>query len=336
MQPGSKVPQAPRYDDDDVVEDYEVLDPAPSNSGNRRPQAAQGGAVLRKQSSQSGGRKPSTRVQPPQAEQPSDGDETAAEEPPAYDPNKGKISARASKQIWIICIVITVLGLGAVIVDVALDPFGRKIPAAQNGATNTKQNAPKVSNRPRNPIEERAEAYKRTVDMEVTRLMQKKAYKFYRAAYDKFRETRSDAYAKKAKEGSTADERNQAWADTFRDYYGVKYAQTLFVYSCQKDADSGFMPINMRDEEERLALAKSGPDILKEGNVRYQAAQTLVDNYSADIGDFWSMKKNLVEVGEVWANDKYKPVFAVNKDKFEKTSSAEPEFDPKDLEAIKE
>lgn len=337
---------APR-DDDDVVEDYEVFDEQPSakmpasKSGSK---PAAGAPVMRKQPSVAGGRKPSAPVRPGSsarpavpAQQPYEPAGGEGEEPPVYDPNKGKISAKSAKQIWIICIGITVLGLGAVGADLALDPFGRRGNSAASNANNRPKNTPKTDNRPKDAVGERAENFKRTVEMEQTRLMQKKPYKFYRDAYHKFRNTRSAAFDAKADEKSSTADRQKAWAEVYRDYFAVQYAKNLFL-SVYREGVDGFEPISMRDEESRLNLAREkGDEILKEPIVRLQAAAGLVDAWSSDINEFWTgLRKGDHFVAEVLGDDKWKPVFKAAKEKYEKSQGDPPVFDQADIDAIKE
>lgn len=332
---------APR-EDDDIVEDYEVLDEQPSRPAAK---SAGGKPVLRKQSSV-GGKKPSAPVRPgsqsraavpPSQPDSTDDVEEVLEEPPAYDPNKGKISSRASMQIWIVCIAITVLGLGAVAVDAIFDPLGRRnnsISNANNKPNNTKKTP---SNAPKDPVAERAENFMRTVNMDMQRVRNSKAYKAYQAAYYKFREARTNAIGLGAdKEAKTAD-RNKAWAEVYREYYTVKYWSVLFIKTYREAADSGFEPCSLKDEEARIRLSKEkGNDILKPENVKYQAASTLIDAWSSDINEFWTNGKTDHVISQVYTDDKLKLVFKAAKDKFEKATGEQPEFNQADLDSIKE
>ncbi len=336
---------APR-EDDDVVEDYEVLDEQPS-----RPASKSGGGkpVLRKQPSvngkqqPAGGRKPTAPMRPGSASRaavPQEDTATeVAEEPPPYDPNKGKISSRASLQIWIVCIAITVLGLGAVGADIAFDPLGRRNNSGLNTTNNKQKSNSKAANTaPKDPLAEKAEAFKRTCDMEMTRLMQKKPYKFYRDAYHKFRATRSTAYDVKADEKSTIADRQKAWAEVYRDYFLAQYAKNMFMNEYRGGADDGFEAIALKDEAARMKLVKDkGNDVLKEGNLRFQAATSLVDAWAPDVNEFWTgVRKGDSFVGDVFSDDKHKPIFKAAKDKYEKSCQEPPVFDQADLDAIKE
>jgi hypothetical protein len=332
------VAPAPR-EDDDIVEDYEVLDEQPS-----RPAAKSGGGkpVLRKQTSV-GGKRPSAPVRPGSQSRavvpPPEPDPTdeVLEEPPAYDPNKGKISSRASMQIWIVCIAITVLGLGAVAVDAIFDPLGRRNNAISNANNKPKNTNKAASNAPKDPVAERAETFKRTVDMDMQRVRNSKAYKAYQAAYYKFREARSNAIGARADEKASRADRQKAWAEVYREYYTVKYWSILFISAYKEGADSGFEPCSLKDEEARIRLSKEkGNDILKPENIKYQAASTLIDAWSSDINSFWSDKKNDLDISDVFTEEKLKPVFKAAKDRFEKATSEPPVFDQADLDSIKE
>lgn len=337
---------APR-EDDDVIEDYEVLDEQPS-----RPAKAGGQPVLRKQPSvngrqqPAGGRKPTSSVRPGSTAraaavpQPVPNDDAAmegGEEPPAYDPNKGKISHRASMQIWIACIAITVLGLGAVAADAIFDPLGRRNKFTEsntNKPTNTKKGPAPL---PEDPIAKRAEIYKRNVEMDGQRVRNSKAYKQYQAAYYKFRESRTTARGLMGDEKFTRADRMKAWGDVFRDYYTVKYWGMLLANQYREKADEGFEPVSMKDDEARMRLAKEkGDDILKEGNVRFQAAVNQIDAWASDINQFWADKKNDLEINDAFVDEKVKPIFKAAKEKFENATAEPPKFDPADLEAVKE
>jgi hypothetical protein len=330
---------APR-DDDEVVEDYEVLDEQPS-----RPAGKSGGGkpALPKQPS-AGGRKPSAPVRPGSRSQPKvqpDENGDAAEgagEPPVYDPNKGKISSRASLQIWIVCIAITVLGLGAVAVDAIFDPMGRRNSGLSNTANNKPKNVGKTTNvQPKNPTEEKALAFKGQVELERTRVRQKKVFKYFDGAYNKFREVRTNAYDVKAG-GAGKAERDKAWAEAIREYYNVSYALRLLDYTYKKNADEDFMPVGRLDDMEELTgLVKSNAAALqKEGNIRYQAAYTIIGVYSADIKEFRILISKDVEVNNVFSDEKMIPLFKEAKVKCEKAQQMEPEFDPADIEAVKD
>ena len=333
---------APR-DDDDVVEDYEVFDEQPSN---KRPAAKSGAGqpVLRKQPSVAGGRKPTAPMRPGsasrQAVAPVEGDPgegSEFEQPPAYDPNKGKISARSAKQIWIICIAITVFGLSAVVVDYVFDPMGRRNKGNPINGNTKAGNTAKKDDRPKDPLSELAENFNRSVGMEMSRLRQKKPFKFYQTAYNKFVGTRSMAYDAMADKETSKAAREKAWAEVYNDYYQAQYAKNLFM-SVYRQGMDGVETITLKDEEARMRLAKDkGDAILKEDFVRLQAAATLVDAWSADVNQFWTgMRKGDSFVGDIFLDERYKPVFKVSKDKFEKACGEPPVFDQADLEAIKE
>lgn len=336
---------APR-DDDDVVEDYEVFDEEPSAklppSKSAQKAAGSGAPVMRKQPSVAGGRKPSAPVRPTSNVRPAvaaqDPPEYGDEQPEAYDPNKGKISAKSAKQIWIICIAITVIGLGAVGADIAFDPLGRRNNPATANNQSKANNKPKVNDLPKDPVAQLAENFKRTVEMEMGRIRQKKAFKFYEAAYNNFRGTRSMAYDAMADKDASIASRQKAWAEVYNDFYKAQYAKNLFLYTYRGDLPEDVTSISLNNEEERLKLAREkGDAILKEEFVRFQAASSLVDRWSADVNEFWTgMRKSDKFVGDVFTDDRYKPVFKASKDKYEKSGGTPPEFDPADLAAIKE
>lgn len=336
---------APR-DDDEVVEDYEVFDEQPSN---KRPAAKSGAGqpVLRKQPSVAGGRKPTAPMRPGSASRQAvapavpeiggEGEAAEYEQPPAYDPNKGKISAKSAKQIWFICIAITVLGLGAVGADIAFDPLGRRNKGQQINSNNKAGNTAKKDNRPKDPVSELAENFNRSVGMEMSRLRQKKPFKFYQTAYNKFVGTRSMAYDAMADKETSKAAREQAWAEVYNDYYQAQYAKNLFM-SVYRQGMDGVETITLKDEEARIRLAKDkGEAILKEDFVRLQAAATLVDAWSADVNQFWTgMRKGDSFVGDIFLDERYKPIFKESKARFEKACGEPPVFEPADLDAIKE
>lgn len=340
------MPQAPRYDDDDVVEEYDVLDATPSSSRSPSGKSssakppAQGGPVLRKQPSQQGAaRRPSAPVTPgPEAQ--AEGDVQYVEEAGGQGA-RNQISAKNAKMIWAICIGITVLGLGAVIGDIAFDIFGRRAGGLPVSNTNTRKSGgtPKgTPERPKNPDEVKALEFKGLVQNEMQRIRQKKVYKFFEQAYAKFREARTNAFDKKAS-GDGKDARDAAWAEAIKGYYEATYALRLLEWTYKQGADEDFMTAAKLDDlEELVGLVKSNAVALKkEANIRYQAAYSIISAYSRDIKDFrsgWISKD--VEVNNVYSSDKYKAVFADAKLKCEKAEQMSPEFDPKDLEAVKD
>lgn len=290
------MPQAPRYDDDDVVEEYDVLETTPSSAkspsgkSSSKP-SAQGGPVLRKQPSQQGAaRRPSAPVRPGPDPQ-SEGEAQYAEEAPAQG-GRNQISARNAKMIWAICIGITVLGLGAVVGDIAFDIFGRRaggLPVS-NANSGKGGGTPKgTPERPKNPDEVKALEFKGLVQNEMQRIRQKKVYKFFEQAYARFREARTNAFDKKAS-GEGKDTRDAAWAEAIKGYYEATYALRLLEWTYKQGADEDFMTAAKLDDlEELVGLVKSNASALKkEANIRYQAAYTIISAYARDIKDFRS------------------------------------------------
>jgi hypothetical protein len=256
----------PDYDDDDIVEDYEEV----SSDSARR--VASGGPVQRP----AGGR-PATSAVPAL---PQDEDELAAAQ-------KGKISKSSAKLIWIICIAVTVLGVGAVLVDIFFDPLGRKGPGG-GGATVPANNgpAPRANRKEENlsPEQKLQREFLTDVINKMKALDAGKAWDFYWLSYLEF----DDAYGKAAtlkKEGTAkAEELDEAWALAIKHYYKAKYAAELFRYRYDKDNISKeYMPISLDGDD--VSFVEEAQ--LKDDRVRtYQAAYSKIEAKSVSINLF--------------------------------------------------
>jgi hypothetical protein len=257
----------PDYDDDDIVEDYEEV----SSDSARR--VASGGPVQRPNA---GGRPAASAVPTlPQSDE-----ELAAAQ-------KGKISKKSAKLIWIICIAVTSLGVGAVLVDLLIDPLGRH--KATGGGGNAVANntpTPRANRREENlsPEQKLQREFLTDVINKMKAMDTSKAWDFYWLAYLEF----DDAYGKAAtlkKDGNAKpEELEEAWALAIKHYYKAKYAGELFRFRFDKDNISkGYMPITLEGDEVTFLDEAT----LKDENVRwYQAAESKIQAKSVSINLF--------------------------------------------------
>lgn len=303
-------------DNDDIVEDYEVEAPGRETGPVRRIESAQGGEV--------------PRPQPEPSKGPS-----AASLAGAAAAKKGKISHAQAKMIWIVCIAICVLGLGAV----AGHYFLIKLPAEKEAAKvqPVKNRPPVRQSRTAEPTEEdlRLRSYTLAVSGFTRELNRSKGWDFFRVAQVRFIEARKKALAEKAKETPTQPELDDAWLEAIRAFQNVNYAMTLFLHlnrPVNTELPSDFMLPSIKDKSEVAKLPAefmSNPEIQ-----RWQAASELVDGYSSDIKSFRtdSLRYDMT-CQRVYMERKAD--FAAETERLNKAQAEPPEFDPADLEFVK-
>lgn len=213
----------PDYDDDDIIEDYEEIS---TDSPVRRVNSGQGGPVQRP----SGSVRPSTTAMPAlDGEQ----DEFAA-------PTKGKITRKSAKLIWIICIAVSVLGVGAVLVDMLVDPLGRHKKSAPVANDPVQQNTPRMP--PRRQAQELTAHQKLAKEFGVKAhdhyktAVGSRSYDFVRLAIKRMNETYNAANENRAQAAG--------WVDAWVAFYEAEYAIELYNHVNKIDTGIGkFKPV---------------------------------------------------------------------------------------------
>jgi hypothetical protein len=256
----------PDYDDDDIVEDYQEV----SSDSARRVPSAQGGPVER-----------------PGAGSP-DYEPTEAELAAAERARKGKISQKSAKRIWIICIAITVLGIGAVGIDYFLDPLGRKGPPVSGNGETADDGGGRRGNTPREqnltPRQKLEREFMSAVVYKMKEMDASKAWDFYWLSYLEFDDSYGKAVNLKKKEGVAQEELDEGWALAIKHYYKARYASELFRNHFDQDRVSmDFLAITLDAE----GVEPLTDDQLKSPKVRtYWAAYLKIDNKSTSVNLF--------------------------------------------------
>jgi len=300
----------PDYDDDDIVEDYEEVS---SDSGVRRVQSAQGGPVKRP-----GGR-PATSAMP--ALPP---DENAEQQS-----QKGKITKQSAKLIWIICIAITVLGVGAVAVDLIFDPLGRgkapDDPAANNGQPAANRGGRTTPREILTEHQQKAVAYGIEVHKYRAQALGCRGYDLLRL---KMKEM--DKKFSTANETRTDD---ALWVEAWTAYYDAEYALELYFAANKTNRlDNSFTLVSdYRDREECEILE----DDELEDPVR-QRKQGVYQAVTSETKTLNNQKKKLtafVVSANVLDKEEHKPAIDAAKAKFTAARDKQ-EFLPEDLEYV--
>jgi hypothetical protein len=305
----------PNYDDDEIIEDYEEVK---NDSGVRRVNSAQGGPVKR----------PSAGVRPSTSVMPGLNDDANLED---GAPAKGKITKKSARNIWIICIVICVLGVGAVVADLIFG-FTKKDPVAANNAAprdNRGSLPPSRVETPRQKLEKefRADVSARAAAMDASR-----AWDFYWTAVLEFEDAWNDAAKLKSAEGTSQEALEEGWAIAIKHYYKVRYAILLFKFH-HGEHEVDYFSINISNADEMSMLPDE--NLTNDAIKRYQAAASKLDSRGTRINRFQPdvLKNDLtaskVLGSEEWSNN----VFGEARAKYE--AGTERNFDQADLEFIK-
>ncbi|MBX3473431.1 MAG: hypothetical protein KF754_03545 [Planctomycetes bacterium] len=350
----------PNYDEDEIIEDYEEVSPDDSQAGARKVASAQGGPV-KKPSREV---KPSDKVRPPTSANPRPSTQMnpslkprkeAAAAAPAADSgeapepgspeelaaahaSKGKITAGQAKLIWIICIAVCVLGLGAVAVHYFIfrDPnAGQPLP---NSAKANRPNLLPSNNRPeKSQHEKNADAFVSAVTGRVAYMNRSKAWDFFLIGQFQFGRAVEKARDLKRKDAPVT-EQETAWADAIKAWYEARYRINVFILVNRDDSLRDFLTADMNDRASILALTDRDYADIKIQN--YHAALLKLGRYTDDIKKFQTdVIKNNIMVGNMFTSDQWKPHWAAERKKWEDSNpdreDAEPWIDPSDLEYCK-
>ncbi|MCB9894688.1 MAG: hypothetical protein H6839_09575 [Planctomycetes bacterium] len=307
----------PDYDDDDVIEDYEEVQ---SESAVRRVNSGQGGPVKRPPTG--GAARPQTSAMP-----------ALDDEGRPMGPSKGKITQKQAKLIWIICIVIVVLGLGAVGTDYVLNKN-------KGGGGNTVDPNVPANNRRTGLPPEHVQSPREKLESEfVTAVVGKmgqmdgsKAWDFYWTSVLEFDASYEKAKALKSEATTPSEELEAAWADTIKHYYKAKYAADLFRFHFG-ESKVDFFAINIRSKDD---LSMLNDDELKNDAIRtFQAASSKIDAKSTNVNKFktdilkYDLTAQKVHESQEWADK----VFGEYKNKWELETSKK-EFAQEDIDFV--
>lgn len=312
----------PDYDDDEIIEDYEELE---AGAGVRRVNSAQGGPVKRP----SGGVRPSTTAMP--ALQDENGQ--------PIGPPKGKISQKSAKLIWIICIIITLAGVGLFVADAVFDAFGRgKSRAAQaNNAANANTTHHANALPPRvhkSPEQIAQDEFRSAVIVMMREMDNSKAWDFYWTSVLEFNTAYNGLLDLKKQDAPDADKLKAAYAEAIKAYYKAKYAGALFKNHFDEDnVSKGYFPININSDE----VTMLNKEDLKNPKIRkYQAACSKFDSRSTKVNKFhtdilkYDLQAQKVHDSKEW-RDK---VFGEYMDRWTAASASPPSFAQEDLDFV--
>ena len=310
----------PDYDDDDIIEDYdEVTD----NASARRVNSGQGGPV----------RRPSDSVRPSRSAAPGGAD--GADE--FAGPPKGKITQKSAKLIWAVCILVVVLGVGAVVVDYVWDPLGRhqaKGGAANNAGTAQTNRTP-PPRKSKSPEEILQDEFITAVSRKMSQMNASKAWDFYWTAqlefeyvYEQMKKARND-------ENATEEQRAEAYANAIKHYYKAKYAAVLFMHQYDKDNISlDYMAIDMRGDEVKGVRKEH----LQDPRVRdYQAAFSKTSGTGTEVNQFRTdiISKDIRAIGVHESEEWRANVFGEWEQRWrDATSNKPPVFNQEDLDFV--
>lgn len=304
----------PDYDDDDIVEDYEEVS---TDSPVRRVNSAQGGPVKRPGG---GGARPSTTAMP------------ALNDEELAQANKGKITQKSAKMIWIICIGVSVLGVAAVLVDMLVDPLGRhgkgvanttNIGEGDNGSRIPPRNRPQEKTQ----HEKNADAFTTAAYSHYKKAVGTRSYDFLRLAmnemnkkFDIANEQRSD---------------KALWSEAWVAYYEAEYAVELYYHANNVDLNNTkFKPVpDFRDREQTEFLEDS--DLLDPEAQRIQGIVQAVSGETTKISKHNKLLKAFVVSANVLEDEDEAirgPIDAA-KAKLE-AARAEKQFDQEDLDYV--
>jgi hypothetical protein len=272
--------------EDDIIDDYEEV--KPDKDTRRIPSEASG------------------RVPPP----PNNGPRP-----------KGKISQSQAKLIWIVCIAITVLGLGAVGVDLFLDPLGRRVPQP-------------VVEQPQPPQQPRTRPQQQLTEHQLlARQFAHKANEFrqevvrsdiHEATFQKIQDAR-DALG--AAQNDRAE--NELWARTWREYYQAAYLFELFKHLYPFDDLDVPLVSNLQDVASMEAMT--------EAELNSVVSQRALGYYlptEALRGQLESIRRSLRELSvaqNVRNNEQFKEELSALEQRFHNARD-NGEFDPADLD----
>ena len=278
------------YDDDDVVEDYDEVEEDTSSAPAGRVGPEGGGPV----------RRPSRPVRATDQVLPPDDYDNGE-----FDPHKGKITQNSAKLIWIVCIVVTVLGIAAVVVDAVWDPLDRRPPALKPDKAD--RGRPRVNRRrippakTLTPHEKRAKTFIRMVAGSKAAMTNSRAWDLFMTAYWQF-DYNSWHYHHLKRKGVTGDELKTAATAAIEAYLDGRYAAELFLAYHYANRVDGFPLVDTDEWEMVLEL---DDEILDSKEAQeWQAADNKVGSRVTMMKKFRTdVVKNDLYVSNIWMSD---------------------------------
>ncbi len=342
----------PNYDDE-VIEDYDEV--VPSEDSARKPKVASGtgGPVQRPtreikpsdkvKPGSAGNQRPATSMNPspkpksgaaarPAGIDPALGD-LSPEEMAAATAGKGKITHSQAKLIWIICIGVCVLGVGAVAVHYFFFREPASGPVANNGPVNRPGLVPPKNTTEKTPHEKRADTFVIFVGQAMQKMNRSRAWDFFMVGKLKFQNSLDAALDAKKKEASQ-EEQERLWAETIKAWYEAKYRAAVVRAVYWDPSIEDLLTVNISDRKEVLGLRDQ--DLENEKFQIYQAAISKLDQQTAGIQKFQTdvIKYDLV-AGRVFASEKWPPTWESEKKKWNAAGDSPPNIPQEDLDFCK-
>lgn len=301
----------PDYDDDDIVEDYEEVR---GDSGVRKVNSAKGGPVQRP----SKGVKPSEPVRPPTTAAPA-----LPEEEGEQGSSKGKITKKSAKLIWIICIAISVIGIGLFVADIAFDAFGRRAGVIENGTADNRQphRLPPVNKKGGQDLTEhqvRARGFAVQCFDKGREIKKSRAYDLARVRIKELRE---------AQKAGNDDRGNvDVWVAAWQKYYDTEVALELFTHKWPYNIDNIPLVSSFKDYEgfESLTMEQMDSDAVKFEVASYLVKQEL----DKEVKEVRKGMMQLAAGSNAMSDERVKPAKA----KWEK--ALEGQFEQEDLDYV--
>jgi hypothetical protein len=277
--------------DDDIIDDYEEVKP---DKGTRRIESGHGGQV------------------PPPG---NGGPDQNGERP------KGKISKSQAKLIWIICIAVTVLGLGAVGIDLFLDPLERR---KHQQAQVPQQPQPQPKRKKRQP--------ELTEHQLLARTFAVRANEFRTSAMDSAAHEEAWEALQAARRALSAAQEDRAdtalWAEAWRTYYRAAYAVELFGHVHPYDDRDVPLVSNLQDNSAMEDMTED--ELNSEVIQRAFGYYLLHSNLHTQVENVHRPLRELAVAANVRNNEQYKEELAALKERYNNARSNQV-FDPEDL-----
>lgn len=287
-----------QYDDDDIVEDYEEVSSSDANA--RRVESAQGGPVQRPANDRAV--KPSEKLRPGTNSVPAlkdrSGPSSGVNQAPYDDGqnpmNKGKVSAKQAKLIWIICIAICVLGPAAVAVHYF---FIRKAPEApQNTGTARANTTPKAKEMtPRQILEQK---YINASTAKKNEIQRSRAYDLLLVAW---RDARN---ARKAAMDNGEDK--ALWMKAYETHFRAATIEKLLHFTFKPDPDKITLGPNELGSPSDMEWY-SDEDLQNPAQIQAQGYQLAVNNIAKLINENKVMIQSKAVAGAMWNDEVYGP-----------------------------
>lgn len=253
------------YDNDDIVEDYEVIgEDGDADEDIRQVDSAGGGPVKRPSKSVRPNRPPTTAM--PTLDE--DGNMII---PPA----KGQISQKKAKMIWYVSIGVSVLCLAAIGASIALKEDKPKTNTVEPSRASRYMSRPVVE---LSPKEKAMKTFSGKVIDQRRRISLSKAYDFFMISQSKWATAKSGQNRTMRDYQKEATDENEklakdASAKAISAWYDARYAYLLFISHNDPnnvEMEKNYMTVDMKDKGELSSLQISTMEDLD--IIKFQAA----------------------------------------------------------------